>query len=124
MYSSSYTSNITKILDNGQVQVKTVEQLITPLPIQGNKLGVMMVGLGGNNGSTFAAGLLAHSESITWRNKNGEHSVQFLGSISQMGSVHIGYDSQGKPYSRLFKDITPMYSPSDIVLGGWGYMQR
>lgn len=119
MYSSRYTSNITKILDNGQVQVKTVEQLITPLPIQGNKLGVMMVGLGGNNGSTFAAGLLAHSESITWRNKNGEHAVQFLGSISQMGSVHIGYDSQGKHYSRLFKDITPMYSPSDIVLGGW-----
>ena len=119
MYSSRYTNNVTKVLDSGELQIKTVEQIITPLPREGSKLGVMMVGLGGNNGSTFAAGLLAHRKGITWTNKNGEHSVQFLGSISQMGSVHIGYDTQGKPHSRLFKDIAPMYNPEDIVIGGW-----
>ena len=116
---NSYTNNITKVLDNGEAQIKKIEQLITPLPLEGRRLGVMLVGLGGNNGSTFAGGLLAHRMGITWENKDGEHTVQFLGSISQMGSVHIGYDSLRKPHSRLFKDITPMYNPEDIIVGGW-----
>lgn len=30
------------------------------------KLGVMLVGLGGNNGSTFVAGVIANKESMTW----------------------------------------------------------
>ena len=30
------------------------------------KLGVMLVGLGGNNGSTFTAGILANKHKMTW----------------------------------------------------------
>lgn len=30
------------------------------------KLGVMLVGLGGNNGSTFVAGILANKQKMTW----------------------------------------------------------
>ena len=30
------------------------------------KLGVMLVGLGGNNGSTFTAGVIANKKNITW----------------------------------------------------------
>lgn len=116
---SRYTTHRTRVLDSGEARVEKVEQLIMPTPIKGSRLGVMLVGLGGNNGSTFTAGLLAHRRGITWENKEGEHVVEFLGSISQMGSVHIGHDDRGKPHSRLFKDITPMYSPKDIVVGGW-----
>ena len=116
---SNYTTYKTRVLDNGDVKVHKVEQLIAPLPVEGKRLGVMMVGLGGNNGSTFAAGLLAYRKKLKWQNKDGEHTVQFLGSISQMGSVHIGYDDRGTPHSRLFKEITPMYEPDELVVGGW-----
>lgn len=30
------------------------------------KLGVMLVGLGGNNGSTFTAGVYANRKNLTW----------------------------------------------------------
>lgn len=35
------------------------------------KLGVMLVGLGGNNGSTFVAGLIANKKSLEWETKVG-----------------------------------------------------
>lgn len=36
------------------------------------KLGVMLVGLGGNNGSTFTAGVFANRKKMTWATKSGE----------------------------------------------------
>lgn len=35
------------------------------------KLGLMLVGLGGNNGSTVAAGIIANRKKITWETKEG-----------------------------------------------------
>ena len=36
------------------------------------KLGVMLVGLGGNNGSTFTAGVIANKKNLSWDTKQGE----------------------------------------------------
>ena len=83
------------------------------------KLGIMIVGLGGNNGSTFAASLLAYNKGLTWENKNGEHSVKWLGSISQYGSVNLGYNKDGKVMSKLMKSMVPLRNPEDIVISGW-----
>lgn len=114
-----YTSHETKILKNGDIKVNTNHYMIRPTKPKGTKLGVMLVGMGGNNGSTFVAGLLAHRQATTWENKEGIQNVEFFGSISQKGAVHLGYDDQNNPHSRLFKEITPMYNPEDIVVGGW-----
>lgn len=35
------------------------------------KLGLMLVGWGGNNGSTLTAALLANKLGLSWRTKNG-----------------------------------------------------
>lgn len=35
------------------------------------KLGVMLVGWGGNNGTTVTAAVLANKLGLTWKNKNG-----------------------------------------------------
>jgi myo-inositol-1-phosphate synthase len=35
------------------------------------KLGLMLVGLGGNNGSTVAAGIIANRDKLTWETKEG-----------------------------------------------------
>jgi myo-inositol-1-phosphate synthase len=42
----------------------------------------MLVGLGGNNGSTFTAGVLANRKQLHWDTKNGEVSANFYGSFT------------------------------------------
>lgn len=46
------------------------------------KLGVMLVGLGGNNGSTFTAGVLANRKQLVWATKNGDVKANFYGSFT------------------------------------------
>jgi myo-inositol-1-phosphate synthase len=46
------------------------------------RLGVMLVGLGGNNGSTFTAGILANKNNMSWATRNGEVSANFYGSFT------------------------------------------
>lgn len=55
------------------------------------KLGVMLVGLGGNNGSTFTAGILANRKQLTWATKNGPCSANFFGSFTQSATTHVGF---------------------------------
>ena len=46
------------------------------------KLGVMLVGLGGNNGSTFTAGILANRKGLSWATRQGESTANFFGSFT------------------------------------------
>lgn len=46
------------------------------------RLGVMLVGLGGNNGSTLVAGLIANQKKTTWETKNGTMTANFYGSFT------------------------------------------
>lgn len=83
-----------------------------------SKLGVMLVGMGGNNGSTFVSSILARQKNIRWENKNGIHKVDFFGSLYEYGSVNIGYKNN-KPYTKLMKDMINILSPEDIIIDGW-----
>ena len=71
------------------------------------KLGVMLVGLGGNNGSTFTAGVLANRKNLTWETKNGEVSANFYGSFTQSATTHVGFkfNEQNGELSDVFKPI-------------------
>lgn len=51
----------------------------------------MLVGLGGNNGSTFTAGILANRKHLTWETKQGEVSANFFGSFTQSATTHVGF---------------------------------
>lgn len=42
----------------------------------------MLVGLGGNNGSTFLAGILANSKKLEWESKTGTWKANFFGSFT------------------------------------------
>ena len=55
------------------------------------KLGVMLVGLGGNNGSTFTAGILANRKNMQWETKNGVVGANFYGSFTQSATTHVGF---------------------------------
>jgi myo-inositol-1-phosphate synthase len=79
----------------------------------------MLVGWGGNNGSTVTAGMLANKHNITWQTKEGEQTPNYFGSVTQASSIKLGNDSQGRGVHIPFHNILPMVSPNDLVLGGW-----
>jgi myo-inositol-1-phosphate synthase len=51
----------------------------------------MLVGLGGNNGSTFTAGIIANRKNQTWETKQGIQHPNFNGSFTQSATAHVGY---------------------------------
>jgi len=84
------------------------------------KLGMMLVGLGGNNGSTLTAGIIANRLGMTWETKEGVFKSNYFGSLTQAGTLHLGQDSfTGSDVYIPFKDILPMVHPNDLVVSGW-----
>lgn len=82
------------------------------------KTGVLLVGLGGNNGSTFVSGVLANRLNMTWETKDGLHQPNYLGSLTQSATLKMG-DSDSKEHFLPFKDVLPMLDPNDLVISGW-----
>lgn len=84
----------------------------------------MLVGLAGNNGSTFTAGILANREKVSWETKNGTHTANFYGSFTQSATTHVGFkfdEETGnlKDVHKPIKDLLPMINPIDFEIGGW-----
>eukprot|EP00246_Nothoceros_aenigmaticus_P017165 TRINITY_DN81_c0_g1_i2.p1 TRINITY_DN81_c0_g1~~TRINITY_DN81_c0_g1_i2.p1 ORF type:complete len:317 (-),score=59.18 TRINITY_DN81_c0_g1_i2:39-989(-) len=82
------------------------------------KLGVMLVGWGGNNGTTLTGGIIANAEGISWVTKEGVQQANFFGSLTQASTCRIGAFN-GEEIYVPFKSLLPMVEPTDIVLGGW-----
>lgn len=81
------------------------------------KLGLMLVGWGGNNGSTVTAAILANKHKMSWHSKEGLHHANYFGSITQASTVSIGTGPEGEVYIPM-KDMLPMVDPNDIVIDG------
>lgn len=87
------------------------------------KLGVMLVGWGGNNGSTFTAGVIANKKNATWTTKNGTQKANFFGSMTQSVSAHVGFrrkeNGELEDIFKTVKDIVPLVNPTDLEITGW-----
>jgi myo-inositol-1-phosphate synthase len=83
------------------------------------KLGLMMVGWGGNNGSTLTAGVIANRLNIAWETKEGKQTPNYYGSVTQSCTVKIGSDEDHNDVYAPLSSISPLVNPNDIVLGGW-----
>ena len=80
----------------------------------------MMVGMGGNNGSTLCATILANRHNITWHTKSGVQTPNYIGSLLRASTVRLGSDpATGKDVHVPISDVLPMVHPNDLVLGGW-----
>jgi myo-inositol-1-phosphate synthase len=79
---------------------------------------VMLVGLGGNNGTTLMAGILANKLGITWITKDGVKTPNYWGSLTQAATCRLG-NYKGEEMFAPFKALLPMAEPNDLVLGGW-----
>jgi myo-inositol-1-phosphate synthase len=82
------------------------------------KLGLMMVGLGGNNGTTVTAGIIANRLGIEWDSKEGHMKPNYFGSLTQATTIRVG-SCDGKEIHVPFNTVLPMVHPNDIVIGGW-----
>jgi myo-inositol-1-phosphate synthase len=84
------------------------------------KLGVMLVGLGGNNGSTLVGSCIANREGISWRTKSGVQRPNYFGSITQASTNLVGTDKNtGEDVYVPMGKILPMVEANDVVWGGW-----
>lgn len=50
----------------------------------------MLVGWGGNNGSTFTAGLLANKHAMQWETRRGIQKANYFGSLVMASTVRLG----------------------------------
>ncbi|OEL14790.1 Inositol-3-phosphate synthase [Dichanthelium oligosanthes] len=107
------------------------------------KLGVMLVGWGGNNGTTLTAGVIANREGISWETKEKVHKANYFGSLTQASTIRVG-SHNGEEVHAPFKSLVPMVmilslnflctryltiinmsksmhvvDPNAIVFGGW-----
>ncbi len=84
------------------------------------KTGVMLVGWGGNNGSTVTAGIIANRRGLVWDTREGPRAANYYGSIVMASTLKLGTDAATNLDVNIpFHDVLPMVHPNDLVLGGW-----
>ncbi|XP_055598362.1 inositol-3-phosphate synthase [Uranotaenia lowii] len=126
-YSDSYIDvdyqyQTTSVVSDGPAGY-TVRPETTELSIrterQVPRLGLMLVGWGGNNGSTLTAALEANKRGLEWRTRTGVQKANWYGSITQASTVLLGTDANGQDVHVPMNKMIPMVNPDDIVVDGW-----
>ncbi|EFX03529.1 inositol-3-phosphate synthase [Grosmannia clavigera kw1407] len=84
------------------------------------KVGLMVVGWGGNNGSTVTAGIIANRRGLSWETREGSRSANYYGSLVMGSTMKLGTDATShRDVNIPFHDVLPMVHPNDLVIGGW-----
>ncbi|XP_053159225.1 inositol-3-phosphate synthase 1 isoform X2 [Hemicordylus capensis] len=117
---AKYTYGTTQVcLENGITKVKPSSTKLTfRTERRVPKLGVMLVGWGGNNGTTVTAAVLANRLGLSWMTKTGQKQANYYGSLLQASTVCLGTGPSGDVFVP-FRDLLPMVHPNDIVFDGW-----
>ncbi|KAF8529858.1 Myo-inositol-1-phosphate synthase [Gautieria morchelliformis] len=113
-------ANVVTTADGEVTVVPTVQSYEFRTGRKVQKTGLMMVGMGGNNGTTLCATILANRHNITWHTKSGVQTPNYIGSLLRASTVRLGSDpTTGKDVHVPISDVLPMVHPNDLVLGGW-----
>lgn len=83
------------------------------------KVGMLLVGWGGNNGATVTAGILANRQNLEWRTKEGTQKANYFGSVCMSSTVRLGLDENNNDIFVPFSSLVPLVHPNDLVVGGW-----
>lgn len=84
------------------------------------KVGLMLVGLGGNNGTTVTAGILANRQGLSWETREGPRAANYYGSVVMSSTVKLGTEAKtGREINVPLNDMLPMVHPNDLAIGGW-----
>ncbi|ODQ52726.1 Myo-inositol-1-phosphate synthase [Saitoella complicata NRRL Y-17804] len=119
---SSYTYENARVetTDDGEFVVHPTKSAFTfKTSTEVPKTGLMIVGWGGNNGSTLTATIAANKNNVTWSTRRGLQKSNYYGSVTQSSTVKLGIDAKGRDVYAPFGRVLPMVHPNDLVLGGW-----
>lgn len=84
------------------------------------RTGMMLVGWGGNNGTTVTAGLMANRRGLVWETREGRREANYYGSVVMGSTMKLGTDAAtARDVNIPFHDVLPMVHPDDLVVGGW-----
>jgi myo-inositol-1-phosphate synthase len=84
------------------------------------KTGMMLVGWGGNNGTTVTAGIIANRRGLVWDTREGSRAANYYGSVVMGSTMKLGTNAKtAKDVNIPFHDVLPMVHPNDLVIGGW-----
>ncbi|PBP20570.1 putative Inositol-3-phosphate synthase [Diplocarpon rosae] len=84
------------------------------------KTGMMLVGWGGNNGTTVTAGIIANRRNLSWATREGDRAANYYGSLVMGSTVKLGTHAKtSKDVNIPFRNVLPMVHPNDLVIGGW-----
>jgi myo-inositol-1-phosphate synthase len=120
---SKYTYRTTKVDvdDNGKFTATPLEtkydfKVDRKVP----KVGMMLVGWGGNNGTTVTAGIIANRRNLVWETKEGPREANYYGSVVMGSTMKLGMDAKThRDVNIPFHSVLPMVHPNDLVIGGW-----
>lgn len=107
-------SNNAKYLISNETQTYTLK---TDLKVP--RVGLMLIGWGGNNGSTITASLIANRKGLSWNTRQGSQSANYFGSLLLASTTKIGVNEFGEDVYVPLNSLVPMVNPNDLVLGGW-----
>ncbi|KAH6652831.1 myo-inositol-1-phosphate synthase [Truncatella angustata] len=120
---SKYTYRTTSVAKNASGKyVATPKETIYDFKVERKvpKVGMMLVGWGGNNGTTVTAGIIANRRSLVWETREGPRSANYYGSVIMGSTMKLGTDAETmKDVNIPFHDVLPMVHPNDLVIGGW-----
>jgi len=115
----SYSLNHCQIEDGFiNVEPKTTE-FVFKTDLKTPKMGLMLVGLGGNNGSTMMASIIANRNKMQWETKQGTQTANYYGSITQSSTVRLGTTASGEQIYVPMNKMVPLVNPDNLVIGGW-----
>ncbi|KAL5612401.1 hypothetical protein BROUX41_000072 [Berkeleyomyces rouxiae] len=115
------TTSVTKDASSGKYVAKPKETVYDfKVDRKVPKVGVMLVGWGGNNGTTVTAGILANKYGLKWDTREGPRAANYYGSVMMGSTIKLGTDAETmRDVNIPFRDILPMAHPNNFVLGGW-----
>lgn len=84
------------------------------------KHGLLIIGLGGNNGSTLMASVIANKKKLQWEDKTGIKYANYYGSLTQSSTIRVGIDNKTKQHVHIpFSKLVPLVDPNHLVIHGW-----
>lgn len=109
------TASTTRMSDLQQSRKKSrsSSRSATRSPVEASehlRPGILIVGFGGGNGVTTAAGVIANRKGITWEGPTGRMSPNYLGCITQLPS---------KGGSGGYRERYALADANDAAIGGW-----
>ena len=119
---SKYVYRTTSVSRVGQKYVAKPAEKVYDFKVERKvgKVGMMLVGWGGNNGTTVTAGIIANRRGLVWETREGPRAANYYGSVVMGSTMKLGTEAKtGKEINIPFHDVLPMVHPNDLVIGGW-----